>query len=143
MKPRPYPVVFFRWLPLLLAALCVGAANPAAAAPAPEETAQTVIHMLDYVAVDYPEYVRDGQVLNASEYEEQREFAKHALLLLSQLPEVAGKTELLAKARQLHARVNAKAPGADVSALVRSVAADVIRSYRLAVAPRQAPVTRA
>ena len=37
-------------------------------------TAQTILHMLDYVAVDYPEAVADGRVRNEDEYKEMLEF---------------------------------------------------------------------
>lgn len=109
------------------------------AAGAPDEQAQTVIHMLDYVSVDYPEFVKDGKVLDQPEYEEQREFASQSIKLLEQLPAAEGRDAVLAKARQLLARVDAKADGAEVSALARAIAADVVRVYKLAVAPRQAP----
>lgn len=123
--------------PLLF--LLLGCVLGAAHAAANDEKAQTIIHMLDYVGVDYPEFVRDGKVLDEPEYQEQREFAKQSALLLEQLPDNPEKAALLAKARQVVARVDAKAPGAEVAALARGLAADVVRSYRLAVAPKQAP----
>lgn len=125
----------FRRLAGLWLVLLVGLAGAAT----PQEQAQTVIHMLDYVSVDYPEFVRDGQVLDEPEYQEQREFASQSIKLLEQLPAAAGKEALLAHARELLARIDAKAPGAEVSALARGVAADVIRTWQLAVAPRQPP----
>jgi high-affinity iron transporter len=108
-------------------------------AAASDEQAQTVIHMLDYVSVDYPEFVKGGKVLDEPEYQEQREFASQSIKLLEQLPAAEGREAVLAKARELLARVDAKADGAEVSALARAIAADVVRVYRLAVAPRQAP----
>lgn len=125
---------------LLFVSAC-GLASPAAAAT-PQEQAQTVIHMLDYVSVDYPEFVKDGKVLDEAEYREQREFAGQSLKLLELLPAATGKDALLAKARDLLTRIDAKAPGADVSTLARAVAADVVRVYQIVVAPRQAPDLR-
>jgi high-affinity iron transporter len=124
-----------RFLLLVLAFLIL----PAAWAASSEEQAQTVIHLLDYVSVDYPATVKDGQVQDASEYMEQREFATQAHALLGQLPGVAGKDDLLRKAQSLIARIDAKAPGADVSAIARELSAEVIQRYRLTVAPKQAP----
>ena len=125
---------------LALAAWLLGAAGLAGAAPSvDEEKAQTVVHMLDYVGVDYPQFVRDGKVLDASEYEEQREFAGQAIALLQQLPTVAQTPALLEQARALHARIDAKADGKEVSALADALRAEVIRAYGLTVAPRQAP----
>ncbi len=76
---------FFRSLglgPLLIAALVFCAASVGAAPTLPDDKAQTVVHMLDYVSVDYPEFVKDGKVLDAAEYEEQREFATQAIALM-------------------------------------------------------------
>lgn len=123
--------------PLLFLFFCC--ALGAAHAAANDEKAQTIIHMLDYVSVDYPEFVQDGKVLDEPEYQEQREFARQSALLLEQLPDNAERAALLAKAKQLVARVDANAPGEEISALARGLAADVVRSYRLTVAPRQAP----
>lgn len=123
--------------PLLFLLLCC--ALGAVQAAASDEKAQTVIHMLDYVSVDYPEFVQDGKVLDEPEYQEQREFAKQSALLLEQLPQNEDKAALVAKAKQLVARVDARAPGGEISTLARGLAADVVRSYRLTVAPRQAP----
>lgn len=66
----------------LLLALATAAALSGALAAAPDEKAQTVVHMLDYISGDYPNFVRDGQVLNQSEYAEQLEFAAQATALL-------------------------------------------------------------
>ncbi|MCE3272065.1 MAG: high affinity FE2+/Pb2+ permease [Ramlibacter sp.] len=123
--------------PLLILFLCC--ALGAVHAATDDAKAQTIIHMLDYVSVDYPEFVKHGKVLDEPEYQEQREFARQSALLLEQLPDNAGKAALLAKAKQLVARVDAKAPGEEIAALARALAADVVRSYRLTVAPRQAP----
>lgn len=133
LRSRFWPWVF---------ALAWSLAATAGAVPGPQEKAQTVIHMLDYVSVDYPEFVQDGKVLNEAEYEEQREFARQSIALLAQLPAVEGQAGLLARARELLARIEAKAPGAEVSALATGVGAEVVRLYRLAVAPRHVPDLR-
>lgn len=121
---------------LLLFGLCASAGVRAQAA---EDKAQTIIHMLDYVAVDYPEFVQDGRVLDVAEYEEQREFARQSLVLLEQLPQVADKPALLAQARALGQRLDDKAGGGEVAAAARGLAAGLVRAYGVAVAPRQAP----
>lgn len=125
---------------LLLALLLAASAGVSAhAAPTDAEKAQTVIHMLDYVGVDYPEFVRDGKVLDAAEYEEQKEFAKQSLALLQQLPQHPDKAKLLGQAGELLARIEARAPGQEISQRAAAVRADVMRMYKLAVAPRAAP----
>ncbi len=124
-------------LSLLVLSLCFAALARADAAS--DEKAQTVVHMLDYVSVDYPEFVKDGKVLNPEEYQEQREFATQSIALLEQLPAAPDKAALIDKARQLLAAIDAKAEGAQVSAQANAVRADVIRVYKIAVAPKQAP----
>jgi high-affinity iron transporter len=119
--------------------LALATAPSARAADAAGGKAQTVVHLLDYVGVDYPEFVKNGEVLNASEYAEQREFATQSIALLEQLPAALEKAALLERARQLLARIDAKAAGAEVSGLAGTLRSDVIRVYKLTVAPRQAP----
>lgn len=129
-------LVFARLLLAFAAALLVTSAH---AAVSNDDKAQTVIHMLDYIGVDYPDTVKDGKVQDEGEYREQHEFATQVLALLGQLPAVAGHDMLLEKTRVLIGRIEAKAPGDVVAGLTRGLAAEVIQRYHLAVAPRQAP----
>lgn len=103
------------------------------------EKAQTVVHMLDYIGVDYPGTVKDGRVQDASEYAEQREFAGQVLSVLGQLPPVADKQALLSRGRFLIGRIEAKAPGIEVTGAARSLAADVVQAYRVPTAPKMPP----
>jgi len=112
---------------------------PAAFAQDSEEQAQTVIHMLDYVSVDYPGAVQDGKVADEAEYQEQREFVTRALATIEQLPARPEQPALVARARELLARVDAKAAGEEVAQQARGVMAEMVRVYRLTTAPRQAP----
>ena len=139
--PRPALAAVLSWpatLRLLLLACLLGAAALAHAGPA-EDRAQSVIHMLDYVSVDYPEFVQDGKVLNEEEYAEQREFATQSLAVLQQLPANPQQAALVAQARELLARIEAKAPGTEVSRRANTIAAGVVRAWQLTVAPRHAP----
>lgn len=134
----PHLSSLFTWLRLvaLAALLAAGAVH---AAPADEAKAQTIVHMLDYVGVDYPGFVQDGKVLDEGEYQEQREFATQAIALMGQLPAVPGQPALVEQARGLLARIDAKAPGAEVAALAGNLRGGVIRAWGLTVAPRAAP----
>lgn len=127
-----------RWLRWLVAGLALAVTALAQAAPSPAEQAQTVVHLLDYVSVDYPAVVADGKVADEAEYREQREFVGRVVELLQQLP-ADGQQAVAGKARQLLQRIDAKAGGAEVSTLAQEVRSDVIRVYRLVVAPRQPP----
>lgn len=104
-----------------------------------QEQARVVVHMLDYVSADYPEFVVGGVVLNEDEFAEQQEFALQVRLLLEQLPapEVGG--DLVAMARKLQERIDAKADGLDIVAIAGALRVEVIAAYDVAVAPDRAP----
>src|SRR5690606_35898159 len=103
------------------------------------EQARTIVHMLDYVSVDYPEFVQNGHVLDSAEYAEQREFAQQVQAILGQLPQLEGTPVLLAMAGKLIERIDERADATEVSALARALRGEVIAVYEVAVAPRNAP----
>ncbi|HYD37650.1 MAG TPA: iron permease, partial [Allosphingosinicella sp.] len=79
-------------MPLILCLLAlVGAAPPAAAQNA---EVQTTWRLLDYVAVDYREAVRDGRIVNDGEYKEMAEFTASVRERLAALPERPAKAKL-------------------------------------------------
>lgn len=125
------------WLAIVL--LAASLHSGALADTTDGEKAQSIVHMLDYVGVDYPESVQDGQVINIEEYAEQREFAAQSITLLGELPAVPEQALLLQQARRLLARIEAKASGSEISALADQLLAGVIQAWRLTVAPRQPP----
>ena len=47
------------------------------------DSAQTVVHMRDYMSVDYSEFVKNGRVLDEAEYKEQQEFSARVTELLA------------------------------------------------------------
>ena len=125
------------WLALTLA-LAIGAVRLAGAAPS-DDTAQTVVHLLDYLGSDYPQAVKDGRALDADEYREQRDFSAQVGTLLKQLPALPASASLIAQADALVAMVGAKRDGAAVSAQAAQLRDAVIAAYQLAVAPRTTP----
>jgi high-affinity iron transporter len=104
-----------------------------------DDKAQAIVHMLDYVGVDYRESVQNGQVIKQEEYAEQRDFAAQALTLLGQLPAVPEQDVLVQQAHKLLTRIEAKASGNEISALADQLLVQVIQAWKLRVAPRQAP----
>lgn len=111
----------------------------AIAAPADDEKAQTIVHMLDYLGVDYPQTVQDGHVINPEEYTEQCEFAAQVITLLGELPATPEHATLLQQARELLMRIETKASGIEISALADQLHIGVIQAWGLNVAPRQPP----
>ena len=127
---------------LTIVLFSTGLRGLAMATPTDDEKAQTIVHMLDYLRVDYAQTVQNGQVVNTEEYGEQREFATQVITLLSELPAAPEQVMLLQQARELLARIEAKAPGSEISALADQLHIGVIQAWRLNVAPRQPPDLR-
>ncbi len=148
LKPMPtFPNVLPWWLwwlmiGLLLLVLVADLHDIAMAAPTDDEKAQTIVHMLDYLGVDYPQTVRDGQVINPEEYTEQREFATQVITLLGELPAVPEQAMLLQQARGLLAHIEARSSSSEISILAEQLHIGVIQAWRLNVAPRQPPDLR-
>src|SRR5215510_15762392 len=82
-----------------------------AIAQATPEPAQVILHLLDYMAVDYPQCVQDGTVLDQSEYDEQVEFSQQVRTLLHKLPAHAAQSGLLSQAEQLVMLIQGRRPG--------------------------------
>src|SRR5688572_14293672 len=90
-----------------LVLLVAGLAHAQAQAPAIDAStqAQTMVHLLDYVAVDYPEFVKDGVVLDEAEYAEQAEFAAEVARRLPALEAGEAPGPLEADAQRLIAAI--------------------------------------
>ena len=70
-----------------------------------ERTAQKILHLLDYVSVDYVNVVKNGVVTNEDEYREQMEFTGRLTALVDQLPASSEKPSLRNEAAQLRKAV--------------------------------------
>ena len=126
---------------LFLLALLI-LATPASPAP-PGGGAQTILHALDYVAVDYPEAVKDGRVADEAEFKEQVDFVTQAIIMLGELPAHPERAALVEQARRLLALVEGKRPADDVARLAGEIRGAVIRAYQVPVAPARPPDLRA
>jgi high-affinity iron transporter len=133
--PRPLRTMAIALTCLLWYAAATGAQGASEQAP-------LILHMLDYMAVDYPEFVQNGVVLDAAEYEEQVEFSQQVQNLLAQLPAHPEQSGLLQQAAQLMALIQAKRPGSEVAALATQLGASVIRIYNVEVSPKRPPDLR-
>jgi high-affinity iron transporter len=101
--------------------------------------AQTIWRLLDYIAVDYPKAVQDGEIVSQTEYDEMKEFSATASKLTGELPETQRKDELKAKATSLQNRIAARAAASDVAAAARGLAADFVKVYPFPLSPGVAP----
>jgi len=130
---------FFQLFALLSATILWSAPMIAIAASEEGDPTQSILHSLDYMAVDYPQVVIHGEIISASEYQEQREFAAAALSLITKLPDHSGKAEMEEQAQQLVNLVSNHASGLEVQTLCRALSAKIISTYHVVVAPPVAP----
>lgn len=98
-----------------------------------------ILQMVDYIGVDYPEFVRDGKVLNEAEYAEQREFSADVVRRVAALPESTGKAGLADQARALQAAVTDKAPGQRIQGLAAQMTQTLLAHYPIAITPAKTP----
>ena len=128
--------------PSLLGLVCLFCGVGWTMAQSTSDPAHLILHMLDYIAVDYPEFVQDGIVLDQGEYDEQLEFAQQARTTLDHLPVHPDKANLVRLAEQLIDRIQDKAPGLEVAALAQQLRWHIIRAYNVEVAPKRPPDLR-
>src|SRR5690606_3114320 len=122
----------FRLLSMLLlfAVAGVALANP---------QAQTLWRLLDYIAVDYPAAVSDGEVISQLEYDEMTEFSSTVREGLARLPEHPSGPALDAQAAALQEAIAAKAAPAEVERQARALAEALLEAYPVPRGPGQAP----
>ena len=110
---------------------------------AQDNAAQTILHMLDYVGVDYPEAVDDGKVKNEDEFKEMVEFTTQVVGLLETLPANPQQPALVADAEQLASMVRMKRSASEIAAFARKLRWAVVGAYNVSVAPKSAPDLKA
>ena len=111
----------------------------ASAAANSGNTAQSLLHALDYLAVDYPQVVINGDIIDAGEYAEQREFAAQAKTLIGKLPPHPEQAGMERSVQKLVDLIEHRAAGMEVQTLCRNLAASIITAYQVDVAPHAAP----
>ena len=99
----------------------------------------TLVHLLDYIAVDYGEAVAEGKVRNADEYREMAEFASNVREGIARLPQHPEKGALQDQAGALEKRIAAKASAEDVASAASRLRQSIVAVYQVAVGPRRAP----
>ncbi|MEJ2142283.1 MAG: cytochrome c/FTR1 family iron permease [Gammaproteobacteria bacterium] len=120
----------FLWLALAISPVI----NPAIAS---ENAAQSILHILDYVSVDYPETIENGKITNLAEYKEQQEFAQRLFPLLGELPENENKPALQALATQLVQAIDKRNDGETIRRLCIEFSTQLIGGYKIVTAPRK------
>ncbi len=122
----------FLSLLLLVSAAAVALAKPG------DDRVRTIIHVLDYVAADYPGAVRDGSVIDELEFREMVQFAAMADSLVRGLVSdgiLPGGDAIVSGARLLSADINDRADPYVVAARARDVRDLVISASGIALSP--------
>ena len=96
-----------------------------------EQGPRFLVHLLDYMALDYPGAVQNGHVISKSEYAEQKEFAASALNTAKSLPTLGVERELV----QLNGMVDRKVPAEQIRSMCREIEGTVIKVAGIQVAP--------
>lgn len=122
----------------LTAVLALGGPRSAAAAGEAEEHARRAIHLLAYIAADYPGAVQDGQVVSDLEYQEQLDFAAAVREQLGALG-VAADDPLLVALGRFDADLAARAPAAAIAAQANAIAAAMRDRFRVRALPARTP----
>ena len=113
-----------------------GRAGPPASLRAED---QAILHLLDYVGVDYGGAVADGKVKSEEEFKEMKEFSERAAAQIRALPDNPRRAALVADAEKLAQHVAARSAAGDVTAAAAKLRWDLIAAYGMQVAPRKAP----
>ena len=104
-----------------------------------KQDAQSLLHSLDYIAVDYPGTVTNGVVQNEAEYGEQQEFAIQMSETLKRFPDNAKSVQLKKQIQEIQQAIADKLSGDKIAALCRSASSSIIDAYQVPVAPKTPP----
>src|SRR2546421_8757235 len=127
---------------ILIFSLAAAAALPAVAGPAagqPGQGLRRAVALLDYVSGDYGRAVSpSGEVLSPDEFAEQQHFVAEAAQELRDEAPAEG-ADLAGRLDALRARIEAKAPPAEVAPEARAVRDEIAQRFQVALLPLRAP----
>jgi len=104
-----------------------------------EQSPRLMIHLLDYVALDYPGAVKNGKVLSESEFKEQNEFGNTLIELNDAIPELKNSAGIREDLVALQKAIKSKAPEAEIERRARDVKWKVIGVSGIQLAPTTWP----
>lgn len=123
---------------LVFLILLTGSSFSTVQAQSDEVTIQTVIHLLGYVALDYPEAVEDGVIIDEQEYEEQVEFSEQAYVMTEEGDFLAGeqKVSMLSQMMDLRKLIENKASAEEIHELASNINLQIIKITGVVTSPR-------
>lgn len=127
------PSKLFVWLLPLVGLFSLGAQADTAVDPS------QALHLLSYLAADYPATVTDGKVVDESEYKEQLEFVGNLQALILTLPARPELADLEKDAASLKQAIEQRHPGKQVAQQARHLEARVADIYQVVQTPSITP----
>ena len=103
------------------------------------DPSQHLIQMLDYIGVDYPPTIENGEVINEVEFTEMQEFSGLLHNLILAMPEATNKAALLEVAESIRNGIENRVIGDQVTTLTQQLKADLIATYEISVGPSKTP----
>ncbi len=106
------------------------------------DKARTTIHMLDYMAADYPVAVENGKIINETEYREMKNFAVSIDSLYHDLglsPDAPEFRQTANRIDSLHQLVLDRAAPTQIAKTARTIKQEVVQQTNITVAPRRWP----
>ncbi|MBD3648095.1 MAG: FTR1 family protein [Pseudomonadales bacterium] len=101
-----------------------------------------MLQLVEYLNVDYPEAVRDGEVINPAEYQEMVEFAGRIMSSVDGLDDSPAQAKLKIIAGDLVRAVADRASSEEISVLARALRTGLMTSYDVVLTPREPPNLR-
>jgi high-affinity iron transporter len=100
------------------------------------------LQLIDYIGVDYPAAVQNGEIISADEYNEMSEFAATVLEQARELDATTPRAGLTAQAEQLQRLVAERADPAQVTSTTATLRKAVLDNFKIQATPRAAPDLR-
>ncbi len=104
-----------------------------------EKSPRFLVHILDYLAIDYAGAVQKGKVIEPAEYAEQIEFSNEAFRLATELPGLKEDKALVEKIKLLKIKVLEKQEAKEVATLAREIEQKIISTQAIELYPRRWP----
>ncbi|EIU1678922.1 cytochrome c/FTR1 family iron permease [Pseudomonas aeruginosa] len=128
-----HPPKILLWLLPLVGAFSLGALADTTVDPS------QALHLLSYLAADYPPTVADGKIVDPSEYQEQVEFVGNLQALVLTLPMCPERADLEKGVDSLRQAIEQRLPGREVALQARNLEARVADIYQVVQTPAITP----
>ena len=102
-------------------------------------TSQRLVQMLDYIGVDYPPTIVNGEIVNEIEYTEMQEFSGELRNLIMAMPDHADKNTLVDEAERIRSGIENRIIGTEITILTQQLKTDLIATYKISVGPKKTP----